>query len=79
MFCKVFGSMETTMHGATRSHSGPQAGSDTLQEYIKRIMDLKIQATVSHPIAITCWVTIMLLIRHLFHKEIKNQMAGAKQ
>ena len=39
----------------------------------------KIQhATGSDPTSVTCQVTIILFIVHLFNKEIKKQVAGAK-
>ena len=59
------------MHAATKINSRPQAGNETLQEYIQRLTDLVIQAADTDPTAVTCQVTIMF-IRHLFNKEIKK-------
>ena len=66
------------MHAATRIHLCPYATIEALQEYIQRFTDLVIQATGTDLTAMTCQVTTDLFIRHLFNKEIKKQVAGAK-
>ena len=50
------------MHVATRIHSQPPAANVTLQEFIQRFTDLLIQATGTDPNAVTCQVTVILLI-----------------
>ena len=75
--CQVFNPVATKMHSTTWIYSRPQATNETLQEYIWRFTDL-VQATSTDPTAIKCQVTIFLVIRHLYLKKSKKQVAGAK-
>ena len=58
------------MHVTTRIHSRPQPPNKTLKENIQRFTYLLIQASHTDPIAVTCQVTIILIIKHLFNEEI---------
>ena len=66
------------MDVSTRIHYIPQAGKETLQEYIQRFIDLVIQATGTDSTACTSQVIIVFLIIHLLNKEIKRHVAAAK-
>ena len=76
--CQVFSPLATKVHAATQIYFRPQAANETLQEYIQRYTDLVIHATGADLTSVTCQVTIILFIRHFFNKEIKKQVAGAK-
>ena len=76
--CHLFSPVTTKVHVATQIHSRPKTANETLQEYIQRLTDLIIHATSTDPTSVTCQVTIILFIRHLFKREIKKQVADAK-
>ena len=73
----MFNPVASKLHAAN-FHSRPWTSNETLQEYIIRITDLVIHVTDAYPTSVNCQVTIILFIRHLFNKEIKKQVAGAK-
>ena len=64
------------MHTATRIYSRYQAANETMQEYIQRFTDLVPHGT--DPTVVTCKVTIVLSIRHLFNKEINKEVCGTR-
>ena len=77
-YVKYLVPVATKVHTATQIHSRPQAAKETLQEYIQRITNLVIHATAAAPTSVTCKVTTILFIRHLFNEEIMKQVAGTK-
>ena len=66
------------MHAANGIYSQPKATKETLQEYIQTFTDLVFEANGTDPTAVTCQVTVILFIQHLFNKEIMKQVAGSK-
>ena len=74
--CQVFSPLTTKKCAATKIHCRPQAVEETLQRYIQRFTDLVIQVMGTNSIAVTCWVTTVLFIRHLFNNELRKQVAG---
>ena len=49
-----------------------------LYKNIQRFNNLVIKATGTDPTPVNCQVIIFLIIRHLFNKEFKKQVVGAK-
>ena len=78
ILCQVFSPVATKMCAATRICSRPQVVNETLQEYIQGFTDFVIQTKGTYPTAVTCQVTIVLFIRHVFDKEMRKLVAGAK-
>ena len=76
--CQVFSPMATKMHAATWIHSCLQSANKTLLEHVQRFTDLVVHTTGTDPTPVTCQVTIVLFIRHLFNKEIRKHVAGTK-
>ena len=58
----------TKMYAYTRILSRPQAANENLQDYTHKFTDLVNHATGTDPAAVTCQVTTVLFIRHLFNK-----------
>ena len=55
------------MHVAIRIHSRSQTTNETLQEYIQIFTDFVILTTGTDPTTVTCQVTTIIFIRHLFN------------
>ena len=60
------------VHVTTWIHSRHHAAYETLLEYIQRFTNLVIQAICTDPTTVTCQVTLVLFIKHLFNKETKT-------
>ena len=56
-------------------HSKAHTANGTLQEYTQRFTDLVIHAMDADPTTVTCQVTVILFIRHLFNKK---EVGGTK-
>ena len=76
--CQVFSPVATKIHAATQIHSRPQTADETSQEHNQRFTELVRHATRADSTSVTCQVTIILFIKHLFSTEIKKQSAGIK-
>ena len=75
---KVLSPKVAKVHAATRIHPRSQSPNRMFWECVQRFTDFVIQATCTDPTPVTCQVTIVLFIWHLFNKEMKEQEAGAK-
>ena len=76
--CQVFGPVAIKVHAATQIYSRPQTADDILKEHILQFTDLIIHATGTDLTSLTCHITIILFIRHLFNKEIKKEVARGR-
>ena len=59
-------------------HSRLQSANETLKENIQQFTALVMHITGEDSTSVTCQIIIVLFIRHLFNKEIRKQVAKAK-